>query len=268
MGRGSGKGKHLKGWWFKGKAKAPPELGEFIRRPAEPGQASEIRDRLRSTLTLHWGAEICHHSKPHLAILAKNRSARSRISWSRMLSIMHRLRLERFWAGQGTVAGFLQLRSWTSLRKWLLLGMVQTGWKGLHKRPETAMGPYDTCGIWAHAVRSSGTWVHPLRPLGQSVNCCNGQICGPRIQDWFFFQKPHKTGQVCSDQPAVLHKAKDAQTAWGKIGKEEKAREATKKDGWGNSSTRRIAFPRSRLPTSRSNYLMLFLGLGLLGAHW
>ena len=27
----------------------------------------------------------------------------------------------------------------------------------------------NTCGIWTHAARASGTWVHPRRPLGQSV---------------------------------------------------------------------------------------------------
>ena len=27
----------------------------------------------------------------------------------------------------------------------------------------------DSCGIWTHAACASGTWVHPLRPLGQTV---------------------------------------------------------------------------------------------------
>ena len=29
---------------------------------------------------------------------------------------------------------------------------------------------HDSCGIWTHAARASGTWVHPLRPFGQTVN--------------------------------------------------------------------------------------------------
>ena len=29
----------------------------------------------------------------------------------------------------------------------------------------------DTCGIWTHAACASGTWVHPLRPLGQRSLC-------------------------------------------------------------------------------------------------
>ena len=28
----------------------------------------------------------------------------------------------------------------------------------------------DSCGIWTHAACASGTWVHPLRPLGQTVS--------------------------------------------------------------------------------------------------
>ena len=28
---------------------------------------------------------------------------------------------------------------------------------------------HDSCGIWTHAACASGTWVHPLRPLGQTV---------------------------------------------------------------------------------------------------
>ena len=30
-------------------------------------------------------------------------------------------------------------------------------------------GWHDSCEIWTHTARASGTWVHPLRPLGQTV---------------------------------------------------------------------------------------------------
>ena len=43
-----------------------------------------------------------------------------------------------------------------------------------HKRP--LANKNDSCGIWTHAVYTSGTWVHPLKPLGQTVAACGADL--------------------------------------------------------------------------------------------
>ena len=43
-----------------------------------------------------------------------------------------------------------------------------------YKRP--LANKNDSCGVWAHAVYTSGTWVHPLRPLAQTVAACRADL--------------------------------------------------------------------------------------------
>ena len=52
-----------------------------------------------------------------------------------------------------------------------------------HKRP--LANKNDSCGIWTHAVYTSGTWVHPLRPLGQTVAACGADLKRSKLTSHF-----------------------------------------------------------------------------------
>ena len=52
-----------------------------------------------------------------------------------------------------------------------------------HKRP--LANKNDSCGIWTHAVYTSGTWVHPLRPLGQTVTACRADLKRSKLTSHF-----------------------------------------------------------------------------------
>ena len=52
-----------------------------------------------------------------------------------------------------------------------------------HKKP--LANKIDSCGIWTHAVYTSGTWVHPLRPLRQTVAACGADLKRSKLTSHF-----------------------------------------------------------------------------------
>ena len=97
--------------------------------------------------------------------------------------------------------------------------------------------PYDACGIWAH---TSATWVHPLRPLGQSANCWHDQNYGPNIWGWFFRQNQRNRARLLGSTRRRRTKWKPVrrrQKGWGKRPKKRKKKKQQKR--WHRNSRRR-----------------------------
>ena len=127
--------------------------------------------------------------------------------------------------------------------------LARCTWQAAKESLAVAAGqPYDTCGIWTHAVCTSGTWVHPLRPLGQSVNCWHDTKFGQGFGRYFFLQT-RETRARCWISPPSPPKRLDVRRRErnGSSRKDGSQKNSRKKKG----TQRRDRWPRSCIAASR-----------------